>query len=405
MDGEEVAERFRLTADEDLILTAWQYRMMQRDIAASGGKRAIDKRAVRDQFRTDALGAVQERDRGSYSQPSVAATANSIAEAVTGGDSATALEALEEAGPALSTAISLRSRSLLLLIDLYGFEPWPTGRWDRAVREAALAEACAELPRLRAEDLTGVGTAYGEVTKRLVVKSRSWRKLALVGAAGLGLGALTAGLAAPAIAGLYGTVVLGYSGAVATSAGMAALGGGSLAAGGFGMAGGAAFITGAGGAAAAGAASVGAHATGFTAAQVAADVIRLQVAARLVLLDAEGNDEAAKAVVVAMRERVATLARQFAELARKAEHLRGERDEARAELNRERAARMAAEGRLRRLQVDMTDRLRDKVSGPDNDALRALNEHLQEVEQAQKATGLVIDFVRAGADDLEKHAA
>jgi hypothetical protein len=53
--------------------------------------------------------------------------------------------------------------------------------------------------------------------------------------AGLGVGLLTGGLGAPAIAGAYGTLVLGYSGAVASSAGMAALGGGSIAAGGLGM--------------------------------------------------------------------------------------------------------------------------------------------------------------------------
>lgn len=57
---------------------------------------------------------------------------------------------------------------------------------------------------------------------------------AVVGTGGL--------LAAPAIGGAVGTLVGGYTGAVATSYGLALLGGGSLAAGGLGMAGGTAVV-------------------------------------------------------------------------------------------------------------------------------------------------------------------
>ncbi|NMO00340.1 DUF726 domain-containing protein [Gordonia sp. TBRC 11910] len=62
-------------------------------------------------------------------------------------------------------------------------------------------------------------------------------------------GVLTAGvlsgaafMAAPAIGGAIGNLMLGYSGAVATNAGLAVLGGGSVAAGGLGMAGGTAVV-------------------------------------------------------------------------------------------------------------------------------------------------------------------
>jgi len=63
--------------------------------------------------------------------------------------------------------------------------------------------------------------------------------------AGLGLGALTMGLAAPFIAGAIGAA-MGLSGAAAVSAGFAVLGGGAIAAGGFGMTGGMVVIVGGG---------------------------------------------------------------------------------------------------------------------------------------------------------------
>lgn len=37
------AERFRLTHEEDLVLTALQYRMVQRDVAADQGNRRIEQ--------------------------------------------------------------------------------------------------------------------------------------------------------------------------------------------------------------------------------------------------------------------------------------------------------------------------------------------------------------------------
>jgi hypothetical protein len=63
--------------------------------------------------------------------------------------------------------------------------------------------------------------------------------------AGLGIGALTAGIAAPFIGGSVG-VAMGLYGAAGVNAGLAAVGGGALAIGGFGMAGGSAIIVGGG---------------------------------------------------------------------------------------------------------------------------------------------------------------
>lgn len=70
---------------------------------------------------------------------------------------------------------------------------------------------------------------------------------ATLGVAAVGIAASGAWLAAPAIGGVVGAQILGYTGAVATNAGLAALGGGAVAAGGLGMAGGTYVVAAAGG--------------------------------------------------------------------------------------------------------------------------------------------------------------
>ena len=49
----------------------------------------------------------------------------------------------------------------------------------------------------------------------------------------------------------------------------------------------------------------GGELSGFTTARVAADAIKLHVVTQLVIRDVDGNEEAAKAVIVSLRERVA----------------------------------------------------------------------------------------------------
>lgn len=421
MDADTVPERLTLTADEDLLLTAWQYRMMQRDIAADTGRHGTSKRVVRDEFRRDALTTLRGRGRHDYAHLAVADAAGAIVSRraragesdthagteqsnhTTAGTASFAL--LEDAGPDLARHLASRSRSLLLLIDLYGFEPWTDGKWGVKRRQSSLREACAAFPKLREEDLTAVVTAYRDAIKALTTKSMSWRKLALVGAGGLGLGVLTGGLAAPVIGGVFGTAVLGYTGAAATSAGLAALGGGSIAAGGFGMAGGAAFIAGAGGVAGAGAAATAAHSARFTTGQVVADVVRLQVVTRMVFIDTEGDDEAAKAVAVALREKYAVLAKKAAELARRVAEVRRQLDEARAEAGRQQEARLAAEGRLARLQADVERFVREQVTRESsNKMVGTLELLLRETQHEQKATELAAEVVESGAERIEEAA-
>lgn len=398
MDAAQVQKKLELSADEDFVLTAWQYRMMQRDIAASKGKHLPAKRDIRNSFRTAAVVSILQREDATWS-PAVAEAVTALA----GGDEGPDLEALEDAAPELSPVVAKRSRALLLLIDLYGFEPWVEGKWDKTARAECLAEAHRAMDQLHPEDLAAVETAYKEAIKKLS-KAGSWTKYALLAGAGLGLGVLTGGLAAPAIAGAYGTVVLGYSGAVATTAGMAALGGGSIAAGGLGMAGGAALITGVTGAAGAGAAALGGRATGFTVAQVAADAIKLHVVTQLVLRDVDGNEEAAKAVIVSLRERVANLGQTIASLAERIETLRAQLETKQAQVDAEREQRLEAEDRVARLRA-VADRLKERVTGPEDEDLQKLLAELNELEDEKKATETLAEGVAVLADDLEEDVA
>lgn len=398
MDAAHVQKKLELSADEDFVLTSWQYRMMQRDIAASKGKHLPVKRDIRNSFRTAAVESILQRDDATWS-PAVADAVTALGRDGEGHD----LEALEGAAPNISPVVAKRSRALLLLIDLYGFEPWTEGKWDKTARAECLAEAHRAMDQLHPEDLAAIETAYKEAIKKLS-KSGSWSKYALLAGAGLGLGVLTGGLAAPAIAGAYGSVVLGYSGAVATTAGMAALGGGSIAAGGFGMAGGAALITGVTGAAGAGAAALGGRATGFTVAQVAADAIKLHVVTQLVLRDVDGNEEAAKAIIVSLRERVANLGQVVASLAERIETLRAQLETKQAQVDAEREQRLEAEDRVARLRA-VADRLKERVTGPEDEELQKLLAELNELEDKKKVTESLAEGVSVLADDLEEDVA
>lgn len=397
MDAAQVQEKLELSADEDFVLTAWQYRMMQRDIAASKGKQLPSKRDVRNAFRAAAVEAIAQRKGDDWSS-AVAAAVHRVA----GADKVPDLEALEDAGPDVSSVVAKRSRALLLLIDLYGFEPWVEGKWDKDARGGTLSEAHQAMDQLHPEDLDAVGTAYKDAIKQLST-SGSWTKYALMAGAGVGLGVLTGGLAAPAIAGAYGTLVLGYSGVVATSAGMAALGGGSVAAGGLGMAGGAALITGVSAAAGAGAATLGGRVTGFTAARVAADAVRLHVVTQLVLRDVDGNEEAAKAVIVSLRERVVSLGKTIVTLAERIETLRVQLQDKQVEVDAERKQRLEAEDRVARFRA-VADRLKERVAGPENEELLALLAELKELEGEKQTVETLVEGVTGLADDLEEAA-
>ena len=99
---------------------------------------------------------------------------------------------------------------------------------------------------LERETLLEIDERLRELTKKIRRLPRNWKRLVELGVSGAAVGALTGGLAAPAVGGTIGAS-MGLSGAAATNAGLALLGGGSLASGGLGMAGGTALIATAGG--------------------------------------------------------------------------------------------------------------------------------------------------------------
>lgn len=388
------AGKLELTADEDFILSAWMYRMMQRDIAGSKSKRAASKRAARDGFRTAAADAFATRMVGDFS-PEIAEVVKRFGSGAQGADP----EVLEDAGPEVSRLVARRSRALLLLIDLYGFEPWTEAKWEGDARKNTLTEAHNALTQLHPEDLQAVQTAYKDAVKKLS-RTGAWTKYALLAGAGLSIGVLTGGLAGPALAAAYGSHVLGMSGAAAASAGMAAIGGGSLAAGGLGMAGGAAIIAGLGGAAGAGAAVAGGELSGFTTARVAADAIKLHVVTQLVLRDVDGNEEAAKAVIVSLRERVAGLGKTIEDLANKVEQLRGQLMAKQAEVDAAREQALADQDRYSRLKA-AAERLIEDVTGPENQELKRLLAEIEETKDEITAVEGVAEAVTLLADDLE----
>lgn len=106
------------------------------------------------------------------------------------------------------------------------------------------AEHRHEIPSFaRSHDKIDSLVDYAEFLRYDKLNLAAMGRLAGLGVVGVVLGGPAAYLAAPAIGGAVGTLIGGYSGAVATSWGLAALGGGSLAAGGLGMAGGTMVIT------------------------------------------------------------------------------------------------------------------------------------------------------------------
>ncbi len=201
-------------------------------------------------------------------------------------------------------AIASRSRAMILLIDLMTFNPWcPPERWVATARQAGLQQAVQQLAGVSQHDFDAATREFDALMRQLKRKSIKWGKVAVVSVVGLGLGAATAGWAAPAVGGAIGAT-LGLSGAAATSAGLAMLGGGSIAAGGFGVFGGTVLLTGVGGVFAAGAAGATARFSRVGSAEVVADAIKLDLLAKLVLADSEDRDQKLRRVAEGLQNRI-----------------------------------------------------------------------------------------------------
>lgn len=358
-DVRNVAEEMRLDADEMLVLTLLQQFMIGRDlIAEKNAKRAQSKQRFRDGFAQVATMAHWSRgdDLPEWAREAAAAVAARVP--------SQQRRPIEEAGPVFGGQVQRRSRAMLLIIELVAFQPWSGGvDWVPAARREALAVVASHLSALRPGDLRAVTNEFDAVLRALARRNVRWGRVAAASAAGLVLGVASMGVAAPAIGAAVGGL-LGFSGAAATSAGLAALGGGSVAAGGFGMAGGTVLLTGLGALGGVGAGAAGSRVTGWSASQVVAAAVKLDVVARMVLLDAEGDEAKARLVV---------------------EGLQGRLDEVTTTIGR------LAE-QLRRLSTD-----NDRLTAENKELRRRLEAEQAEAETAQTALEVVIDRIPVSA--------
>jgi hypothetical protein len=182
-----------------------------------------------------------------------------------------------------------------LLIDLTFSDPFAPYelKFERGDMDTALGEVARTIG-LSAADIKAIRS-----TQAAALRAHIFTKGVKVTAAGVGA-AVVLGAGAFFIAGPIGAVIGGYaglSGAAATSAGLAMLGGGSLAAGGLGMAGGIAVVTGIGAAAGFAGISGAALMMELGAARSRAELIKLQVAYKEVLLHNQADTAKAQLVV------------------------------------------------------------------------------------------------------------
>lgn len=198
----------------------------------------------------------------------------------------------------LMETVKSRDRSVLLTIELLCFHPWPPKvKFDKGLRQEqvdALAKAF----------YAPIGHDYvREIDHEIVSRARrfalrlGWKRIALVAVGAVALGAVTGGLGAAAVGGAIGGT-MGLSGAAAVNAGLAFLGGGSLAAGGLGVAGGTMVVVGAAGASAGAAAGGGAAMHAMSASDVLADMVKVDVLAKYVVLREQSEPQKVRKVVV-----------------------------------------------------------------------------------------------------------
>ena len=314
-----VVDEMRLDADEMVVLTLLQQLMVGRDlIVEKNATRERAKQRFRDGFAEAA--AVAHWSRGT----DLPVWAREAGAAIAARLPAQQRPVIEETAPVFCGHVEQRSRALLLLIELVAFEPGAGGvSWVPAARRDALAVVAGHFTALRPGDLRAVTNEFDAILRALARRNVRWGRVAAVSAAGLLIGVASMGVAAPVIGAAVGGV-LGFSGAAATSAGLAALGGGSVAVGGFGMAGGTALLTGLGALGGAGAGGAGSRLAGWSASEVVAAAVKLDVVTRMVLLDAEGDEVKARLVVEGLQARLDEVGATIGRLAEQLRQLKAE---------------------------------------------------------------------------------
>lgn len=309
MDADDVAAELRLDGGEALILSVMQLQMLRADVDAErNAKTRVAKEQVVVEFEDVLLDLV--------GAPSAAVPAwcEQFGQDVGSLSPERARERLRSAPGLLAETVDVRSRALLLYIELVTFEPWPPGLgWSGRQRQRSMNRLAHLLYALDAGDASAVDKEYRTVVGQLRRRSIRWGRVAMAGVVGVGLGVVTAGMAVPAIGLAVGSAA-GLSGAAATSAGLATLGGGSIAAGGFGVAGGTALITTLGAVTGAGAGAAGSRLTGWSSGRVVGDTVRLHLVTAMVLIATQHDDEKARRVVESLQARLVEVTTSIAML-------------------------------------------------------------------------------------------
>ncbi|WP_182263347.1 hypothetical protein [Rhodococcus sp. UFZ-B548] len=298
VSADQIARELRLSPEQMLALRALQARMLRSDWEQERKDDARNKKQDRLQrFVTATIEEVHTSDAAlSPFYEEVTATAHK--------HFLDQLNVLTTLASPLAEKVRARSAAVVILAELITFSPWTDGTtWGSGVRKTELLTAANDLTALRSTDLDAMAQEFESLMKALRRKSIKWGRVAAVSALGVGAGALTAGWAAAPIGAAIGGT-MGLTGAAAVSAGLAMLGGGSLAAGGFGVAGGTLLLTGVGGLAGAGVAAAGVRYSPLGSQAIASEAVKLDLVARMVLVDAPDRDEKMRRVVESLQERL-----------------------------------------------------------------------------------------------------
>jgi hypothetical protein len=345
---DQVAREMTFTSDEVPVLTLLQQVMIGQDlIAEKDAARSAVKQRHRDELAAAASAA-------HWSRPEeLPEWAREHAKLIAARVPAQQRGTIEAAAAEFGAYMTSRSRALLMLVELVTYEPWGAeARWVSSARRKGLEVVAGHLAVLRPGDLRAVTGEFEAVLRALARRNVRWGRVAVASAAGLAVGVASMGVAAPLIGAAIGGA-LGFSGAAATSVGLAALGGGSLAAGGFGMAGGTALLAGVGAIGGASAGAAGSRIRGWSSAEVVAAAVKLDVVTRLVILDADGDEEKARLVVQGLQTRldevtvkIGRLGEQLRRLSADNTRLTEENQRLRKHLASERAEARTAESAL-----------------------------------------------------------
>jgi|GEM_PF-3086653 len=213
--------------------------------------------------------------------------------------------------------LSDRVRSGILLLELVAWDAyWPFEKNEKTFRGLQLCRKEHDRLLERTSEALGFPAGRAKELRKSLEKAHKalsgyWFKVAIGIVAGLGIGALTLGIAAPFIAGAVGGA-MGLGGAAAVNAGLAAIGGGAVAAGGFGMTGGMVVLVGGGALLGLGAGGIaGTTIANLTAVSILLSAAKLEVVLREFILQGQRDTAKAQSFLVAQRDAIQALEREI----------------------------------------------------------------------------------------------